>query len=65
MYPGPQEIERHIKYKHPQDESQGENNSYMHTTMYNQIILLNSIIPRSKKDRFLNEREENMKTNEE
>jgi hypothetical protein len=44
----PEEIELHIKYKHPQDESQGENFSYMHTTMYNQTILLNSVIPRSK-----------------
>ena len=44
----PEEIEHHIKYKHPQDESQVENFFHMHTTMYIQIILLNSVIPRSK-----------------
>jgi hypothetical protein len=43
-----EEIERHIKYKHPPDESQRESFSYSHNTMYNQIILLNSVIPRSE-----------------
>jgi hypothetical protein len=44
----PEEIEYHIKYKHPQVESQRGNFSYRHNTMYNQIILLNLVIPRSK-----------------
>jgi hypothetical protein len=44
----PEEIEHHIRYKHPQNGSQGGNFSYMHNTRYNQIILLNSVIPRSK-----------------
>jgi hypothetical protein len=44
----PEEIARHIKYKHPQDDSQRESFSYSQNTMYNQIILLNSVIPRSE-----------------
>ena len=42
----PEEIESHIKYKHPQDGSQNGNFSYRHNTMYMQTILLNLVIPR-------------------
>jgi hypothetical protein len=43
----PEEIECHIKYKHPQEESQNGNFSYRHNTMYMQTILLNLVIPRA------------------
>jgi hypothetical protein len=44
----PEEIELHIRYKHPQDGSQRGNFSYRHNTLYNQFVLLNSVLPRSK-----------------
>jgi len=44
----PQEIERHIQYRHPQHGLERENFSNAHNIMYNQTILLNSVIPRSK-----------------
>jgi hypothetical protein len=44
----PEEIEHHIRYKHPQHGSQRGNFSYRNNTMYNQLVLLNSVILRSK-----------------
>jgi hypothetical protein len=44
----PDEINHHIKYKHPRDELQKGSFSYSHNTIYNQIILHNSVIPRSE-----------------
>jgi len=44
----PEEIERHIQYRHPQHGLERENFSNALNIMYNQTILLNSVIPRSK-----------------